>query len=164
MTAASRLDVGVKWWTKQSKWLFSLDGNYAPRTISHSQLMTKPSQSLHNSAGWLKINFPQVLIINNLQCVKLGQVQISWIPLTSQTDWWWPDSGCCGVLSVAAVFHGSWCAQSGDLSWSLAKLFTPNSHSSQLSLSQLHPHTRSILLVALQLLKVFCFIHLRKKH
>lgn len=64
------------------------------------------------------------VIINCCLSGKLGRVQISWIPVTLQTDWRLSDSDCCGALSVASVFHASWLVQSGDFSQALTECLT----------------------------------------
>ena len=100
---------GVRRWTKQNKLLFSLDGNYAPQMISHSVLMArnphKPCTIME--VDW-RTHFPGDLIINYRLSGKLGRVQISWIPVTSQTDWRLPDSGCWWCVKCGCRV---WCQQ-----------------------------------------------------
>lgn len=81
-------------WTKQNKQLFSLDGNYAPRLISHSHRWPNPRKPCTIMEVDWRTHFLGDLIINYRLSGKLGGVQISWIPVTSQPDWRLPDSVC----------------------------------------------------------------------
>lgn len=87
-----------------------------------------PWPNLHKRCTIMEVDwrahFLGDLIINCCLSGKLVRVQILRIPVTLQTDWRLSDSGCCGVLSVASVFHASWWAQSGDLSQALRELLT----------------------------------------
>lgn len=109
----SFLDVGVRRWTKQNKQ--SLDGNYAPCMNSHSKLVEATQPCTIMEVDW-RTHFLRELIINYRLSGKVGRVQISWIPVTSQTDWWLPDSGCwwcvkCGwcVLEPVDVLRVETC-------------------------------------------------------
>lgn len=98
------------------------------------------------------------LIINCYLSRKLQRVQISWIPVTLQTDWRLSDTGCCGALSVASGFHASWWTQSGDLSQSLTCAATLKNHYSQLSLPLIatltHAVSRDYVWITLNVLKL----------
>lgn len=134
--------LGVKRLTKQS--VVSLDGNYVPCMISHKAWWSNPHKPYTtNEVDW-RTHFLGDLIINYCLSGKLGRVL--WIPVTSLTDWRLPDNGWADVLSVATVFHASWCAQSwpAELTELLTCADTLENHYSWLSHSHSHTHTGSI--------------------